>query len=187
MSIVLIAASVAAAVIHFALGPEHAAELGWLGAGFYAAGALQLGWAGLAVLATLRRGAPRPWTSALLPAGIGINVAILAAWVISRTVGLPAGDQPWTPEAIGISDAITAILEGAVVLGLVRERRGRAADLAPASVGPTDGHPALLGAAPVLALILVAAVVAVGAPHAHADGETHDAPSGAVEARPHGH
>ena len=196
MSISLVAASIAAAAIHFALGPEHVDDLGLLGAGFYLAGLLQLGWAGLAILASRARPGDDVRTGAarfLVPAGIGINVAILAAWLVSRVVGLPAGAHPWTPEAIGISDAITAVLEGGLLIGLLRASRPRpttesttAADRRPAS-----DYPALVGAIPTLALILVAAVTAVATPHAHA-GATHgaggtDAGIEASEAQPHTH
>ena len=176
MPISLVAASVAAAAIHFVVGPEHVQELGLLGAGFYLAGVLQLAWAGLAVGAFRRQG--RAWMSvrrALGPAGIAINAAILGGWLVSRIVGLPAGEHPWTPEAIGMSDAVAAILEASLVLGLARATRRPITDLAPATVPRTGGYPSIVGAAPILALILVATIAAVGAPHAHAEGASHDA------------
>ena len=119
-SLVLIAASTAAAIVHLALGPEHLEELGGLGLGFYAAGLLQLGWAVLASMAVLpgRNGRWR-LARAAVPAGIALNVALLLAWLISRTVGLPAGERPWTPEAFGLSDGITALLEAGIVIGLL--------------------------------------------------------------------
>ena len=185
MSITLAAASIAAAVIHFALGPEHVEELGWLGLGFYLAGLLQLGWVGLAVAARARGASATAAARAVIPAGIAINGSILAAWVVSRTVGLPAGAEPWTPEAIGISDTITALLEGALILGLALAWRRRATGLAPSPAPGTGGYPSLVGAAPILALILVATVTAVGTPHAHAEGADHDA--GTMTQEPHGH
>jgi hypothetical protein len=178
MSISLVAASLAAAAIHFALGPDHVEELGSLGGGFYVAGALQMSWAVLAI------GLPRIHRSAdvrvdavrlLVPAGIAINTGVLAAWVVSRTVGLPAGEHPWTPEAIGVTDAVTALLEGGLVLGLIRGwRRHPGTGLEPGQPAPSGTGPSILGAAPILALILVATVTALGTPHGHADGTGHE-------------
>jgi hypothetical protein len=130
---VAVAASIGAGVIHLGLGPEHLDELGWLGWGFHVAGAAQIGWAvAAACFLVLRDGglagsraagsfARRIRRPAL--AGIAINVAILGAWVVSRTVGLPAGETPWVAEPIARADSITALLETAVVAGLLVARR----------------------------------------------------------------
>jgi hypothetical protein len=164
MPLILIAASLAAAVIHFALGPEHLEELGALGLGFYVAGALQLGWAVLA-LAAARTGA-RSWlTRTVVPVGIVLNVSITLAWVVSRTVGLPAGEQPWTPEAIGIPDAISALLEAGIVAGLFAESARRPVRAVSRSRG--RARLALVGVASMLVLIGVATVTAVGAHESH--------------------
>lgn len=121
-----VAASAGAGVIHLAHGPAHLAELGALGAGFYLAAALQLGWAVLAfaVLVAFRPGSNARGTAALATSGIAINGAILAAWVTSRVVGLPAGAAPWTPEQIGIADGISAVLQGLLVVSLIATLRG---------------------------------------------------------------
>ncbi len=127
---------------------------------------------------------------AIVSSGIAINLAILAAWLVSRSVGLPAGEHPWTPEAVGTSDAITAILEGGLLLGLLRIQRGRATAEPASSAGKraapgTGAYPSIVGAAPILALIVVAAIAAVGAPHAHADGASHDSSVMTLEHEPH--
>lgn len=121
-----IAASAGAGLIHLAHGPAHLDELGTLGAGFYLAAALQLVWAAVAVTVLAGSGtdSSHRGTAVLAASGIAINGAILAAWVISRTIGLPAGEAPWTPEAIGLPDALTAILQGLLVVGLVATLRG---------------------------------------------------------------
>jgi hypothetical protein len=69
--------------------------------------AFQLGWGALVVL--------RPSRGALLW-GAGANAAIAAIWVVSRTVGLPIGPQPWVPEPIGVVDVIAAAAESVVAL-----------------------------------------------------------------------
>jgi hypothetical protein len=146
------ALSIGAGLIHFAFGPEHVTELGLLGYGFYLSGALQVGWAVvLGLVVALRRSERR--ASALRPvarAGIAINVVVLAAWAWSRIFGLPAGDTPWVPEAIGTPDAICGLLEAALVLGLVGWLRGWRVML------PVSSRP-LAFAAPVLAIALIAA------------------------------
>ena len=192
MSVVLVAASIAAGVVHLAQGPEHVDELGWLGAGFYVAGLLQLAWAALNLLAArtqpVRGAGHRLGARRLLtPAGLAVNAGVLVAWLISRTIGLPAGDHPWTPEAVGMSDTITAVLEGGLLIALGLSLR-RHPDQEPASAtAPSGGVPSLVGAAPVLALILVAAIAALGAPHGHADADAHDAGAATKNVTPHGH
>lgn len=69
--------------------------------------AFQLGWGGLAVL--------RPSRGALIW-GAAVNAAIVALWIMSRTVGMPIGPQPWVPEPVGVVDAIAAVAESVVVL-----------------------------------------------------------------------
>ena|SRR5215210_8185083 len=179
MPLILIAASTAAAFVHFALGPEHLEELGTLGLGFYLAGMLQAAWA-LAAVVVWRGREPRPRVRTTLgDIGIGLNAAVLVAWVVSRVVGLPAGADAWTPEPVGLSDSITALLEAGLVATLL-VRRGRStsspahAQPGPESLIAVPERPSLVGAAPMLALILVATVTAVGAPHAHAEGAAHD-------------
>ena len=99
---ILIAASLGAAAIHFALGPHHVEELGALGLGFYLAAIIQV--IIPAALLVARHRAGRAFRSIVL-AGVGVNVVILAAWAVSRVVGLPAGPEPWIPEAIGVADS----------------------------------------------------------------------------------
>lgn len=126
------ALSIGAGVIHFALGPEHVGELGPLGFGFYLSGALQLGWAlvvgallvGVQLLVRADVAPSRPAVHAVAVSGIVINLAILAAWVVSRVVGLPVGEMPWTPEAVGRPDAVAGTLEAVLVVGLVGSIRG---------------------------------------------------------------
>ena len=87
--------SLGAAAIHLAAAPHHYAELGDLGAGFVGRRVFQAAWARAALRATTRRTA---WI------GIVVNLAIVAAWVVSRSVGLPVGTGTLAPESIGLPD-----------------------------------------------------------------------------------
>lgn len=168
-----IAASAGAGLVHLAHGPAHLEELGALGLGFYVAAALQLGWAAavLAALAGSRSGWSRRRAAALAASGIAINGAILAAWAMSRVVGLPAGAMPWTPQAIGPADGISTILEGLLVVGLTAARRGWALPRLPRVRALSTG-----GAAIAILLIITGTAVAIGpseAGHTHQPGSEH--------------
>lgn len=120
------AASIGAGIIHVALGPAHVEELGALGYGFFLSAALQLGWAAVLLIVVkgfAGRASKRSLRSVAI-SGIAINAAILAAWAWSRVYGLPAGDAPWTPEAVGRPDAIAGAFEGPLVLGLAASLQG---------------------------------------------------------------
>ena len=109
--LVLVAAacSVGAAGIHFAVTPEHLAEYRPFGLFFIAIAILQALWAILALRYPRR---------SLLLAGAAANLATLALWAFTRTKGLPIGPEPWTPEALGLLDAITAVFEVGLVSSL---------------------------------------------------------------------
>jgi hypothetical protein len=95
--------------------------------------AFQLGWAALVVL--------RPSREALIW-GAAANGVIVALWVMSRTVGVPVGPQPWVPEPVGAVDAIAAaecviVLAASCVVTAVRSAFARraVARMAPLLVG----------------------------------------------------
>lgn len=171
-----IAASAGAGMIHLAHGPAHVTELGTLGAGFYVAAGLQLGWAALtfAALARSRTDSADRGAAALAASGIAINGGILAAWVLSRVVGLPAGEAPWTPERIGIADGVTAVLQGVLVVGLMASLRGW-------KLPRRAGVQRLATAAAAVAVLLIATGTAVATSpsevgHAHQPGHESAAP-----------
>ncbi len=166
------AASAGAGAIHLALGPEHVEQLGALGLGFFVAAGLQLAWAALAILRALSLGRhpPSRGVGFLVPSGIAINVAILVAWAVSRSIGLPAGQLPWAPESIGLSDAVASVFEGSLVVGLVAWRRGWRPTLAVKSRAMP-----LAGAALAIALISAGTVAAsrpAGPAHTHGTERT---------------
>ena len=113
----------------------------------------------------------RPSRPALAAAAL-VNLAVAAAWAVSRTSGL-AIDGFGEREAVGLQDLTATIAEvvaaGAALLALAMRPAGR----------PLDGRRLV----PVLVLAAVPALVGMSAPHTHSDAHTgvHD------EAAPHGH
>lgn len=156
-SIVRIVAGLAigAAAIHLAATPHHYTELGDLGAGFLAAGVFQAGWA----RAVLTASSPRT-------AWIGVigNIGIVLAWIVSRSIGLPIGARPWTPEAIGLPDGAATIFELLIVAGLTVRLVG--IDRALVARWAPVGSIAAIAVVPALGLTLLAtslAAVAIAA------------------------
>jgi hypothetical protein len=158
---VVIAACVGAAAIHFAYAPAHFDHETAHGLFFLAAAWAQVG---AAVALARWRERPAGWWAA-----VGVNAAIVAVWVVSRTAGVPGYDA----ESIGLADAVaTALALGAVAGSLAALR-------VPAVRRSASRVPALAGGA--AAAVLVVAVSASVTPsiagsqgadrHGHAAGE----------------
>ena len=116
---IVAALSLGAGAIHLAAAPHHFDEIGDLAAGFLVSGVFQAAWARLALAGPSRR---------TVAVGIVVNLAIVAAWAFSRTVGLPVGLEPWTPEAIGLPDGAwpssSSLLAAGLAIRLARPRPG---------------------------------------------------------------
>jgi hypothetical protein len=164
------AASAGAALVHAAAAGSHTGDDG-LQLLFSVCAALQLGWAAL-VLASHRR--------AVLLVGVVLNGGAVAAWLASRTVGLPIVDSLKDVEAVGLQDSVAALLGALAALGAV-------ACLLPDVVRRSFGAAWVVagtGAALLLAVPAMAADHAHGsASHAHGHGEGEEA---ATEAHAHG-
>src|ERR1700737_3116359 len=106
---ILAAMSGAAAVVHFAFASAHFSEYWVYGAFFVAAGWYQLAWA-IGVVA-------RP-SRLLIAAGV-LNLGIIAAWALSRTVGVGFGPHGSATEAVALPDVLATVREGLVVIGAV--------------------------------------------------------------------
>ena len=104
--------SAGAGVIHIAMTPIHAGSAWQEALGFAAAGWFQLVTAGI-VLAN--RGGKRFYELVAVA-----NLVFIGAWIYSRTVGLPFGENPNVAESIGAIDAVCAALEVGVVLIALR-------------------------------------------------------------------
>ncbi|CAN5201426.1 hypothetical protein BH20ACT24_BH20ACT24_02370 [soil metagenome] len=106
LTVALAVMSSAAAGIHGTLAPTHAREHWLLGVSFAAAAVYQLMYAFVVLV--------RP-SRLVLRAGLAGNALIAAAWVASRTVGLPFGGAGGTPEPVGFVDGLTTAYELAIV------------------------------------------------------------------------
>ncbi|MDQ1467432.1 MAG: hypothetical protein QOH10_1847 [Actinomycetota bacterium] len=103
----LAAASAGAGAIHLAMVPAHWAESIPEGLGFAICGWLQLAFAAFVLT--------RP-SRALLRFGIVLNLAAIAAWIVSRTAGLPFGPNSGHAEIAGFVDITCVAFEGALVV-----------------------------------------------------------------------
>lgn len=100
------ALSVGAATIHFAVVFEHFAEYTLYGVFF-----LVISWAQLIWPAVLLWRPSRLW----LWLGIAGNAVVIAAYVASRTIGLPFGPDLHHSESVGALDVVSCILEFALI------------------------------------------------------------------------
>lgn len=99
--------SAGAASIHFAVTADHFEEWWAFGAFFAVIGAAQLLWAALVMASPSRL---------LIRLGVFGNAAVVALWVVTRTVGTLIGPDPTTPESVGVADSLATAFEFGVVL-----------------------------------------------------------------------
>jgi hypothetical protein len=150
--------SLAAAGIHFAVIGDHFEEHVAFGLFFAVVAWGQALWA-VGILLFPGRG--------LLVAGLAGNLVVVVTWVVSRTVGVPIGPEPWTAEAIGAADLVSTILELVIVVGCGLELGRRSAV-----------ETRRVGRVPALALVLSLAVLSTAA-IATGSGHTHVRNAGA--------
>ncbi len=99
-------ASLGAGLIHIAVVREHLGELPFLGVSFAVIGLAQVGWG---MWALSRDSVPAPRTTAV------VTLGLIAAWVMSRTVGLSLNPLTSVPEPVGVADVLCVVLEAAVI------------------------------------------------------------------------
>ena len=158
--VLLAALSAAAGVIHLVMVPSHMAESTVEGIGFAVAGWSQLVIAALVFIAPSR---------ALLRATVVANLAFIGAWVVSRTAGLPFGENAGHAESVGFLDLTCVALEAALILAscAVLARPG----LGSALRGPRLGLAAVV---PIGILALTTAAIASPGARNHAHGSHGD-------------
>jgi hypothetical protein len=120
---VVAALLVGAGAVHFAMAPSHFGESAVEGWGFLIAGWLQVALAVAVVLRPSRR---------VATAVMAVSVASVAAWAVSRTVGLPFGAHAGHEEDVTIVDGLTVAMElaaiaaaGALLLPVAQRFRSR--------------------------------------------------------------
>ena len=100
--------SAATAVIHFAVAGAHFQEYWIFGVFMLVVAWLQALWAAAVVIR------PSRW---LIASGAIFNTAVIAVYLITRTVGDVVGPTPASVEPVGFGDALCTVLEAAVVAG----------------------------------------------------------------------
>lgn len=138
--------SVAVGLIHFAVIEQHFTEFWLYGAFFVAVGLFEMLWA-LLILAVPSR--PVYW------AGVIINALTVAAYLVTRTVGVLVGPSAHKTEMIGFGDLTATAFEGLLVLGsllLLVRSWGRAGVRAPTSEALTGAVAVAVAAFTVLAM-----------------------------------
>ena len=105
-----------------------------------------------------------------LVAAAAVNLVVAGGWLASRTTGIPMIDGLAQVEAVGIQDLMATVLE--VAAGVAALVAVRNPDRLPVS-----------SFSPLLAIVLVPALVGMVAPHDHGDhgGHGHDAAAGGHE------
>jgi hypothetical protein len=168
----LAALLVGAAAIHLAMAPSHLGESTVEGTGFLVSAWVQMG---LAVALVVR---PARWA---LGATVVASIALIAAWAVSRTAGLPFGEHAGHAESVSLVDGATVALEAvaAVVAAALLLRRG----------GWITRSTGVAFAGAFGALALTSAAIASPAARDHAAGSHGDHAAGHVDgaAEPAGH
>jgi hypothetical protein len=102
----LVAFSLGAGVIHFAVSGGHF-DVGWAHGLFFAVVAwLQISWA-VAIMV-------RPTRWLLAAAAVG-NSIVIATWAMSRLWGVPVGPDAWTREPVSLADGLATGFEFGIV------------------------------------------------------------------------
>lgn len=113
---VAVLGSLGAASIHATVISEHFREYPPAGVFFVVTCAAQAAWAAAVVW--------RP-TQPLLVAGLLGNGGVAALWLVSRTVGVPFGENGGGREVVGVADAVCTVVEVLVVFAVLAAlRRG---------------------------------------------------------------
>lgn len=113
----------AAGAVHGMAGPEHMAEWWAYGVFFYGAATAQVALAILLLTQGIEGwGGWQAVRRNVYTAGIVGTLAIIALWVVTRTLGVPIGPEAGDVEAVGVLDGVSKALEVALIAVLVRLR-----------------------------------------------------------------
>lgn len=154
--------SAGAAVIHFSVAGGHF-DVSWAHGAFF----VTIAWLQAVCAAVVLY---RP-SRLLLLAGATVNLAVIATWIVSRTVGVPVGPTAGLPELVHFEDALaTAFEAGFVGLSIAALRWKVLTRTAPSALLSA----ATLILAPVVVVLTSAALVS-----ASHEGGHHAMPGGA--------
>lgn len=176
----LAALSVGAAVIHMIVAANH---LGgpWQETAFFAAAALaQLVWAGAIAVSDAR---------GVLITGLAGNVALVAVWLLSRTVGVPVGAHAGEVLSVGLTDVVSQLLHVLFIAGaglLLARHRARARWPVPRALAGAS-LAVLLAVVPLTAAAAGVAAFDDGYEQDHRHGQEHEAGEVSPEEGEHGH
>lgn len=147
-------ASAGAALIHFAVAPDHWQEWAASGLFFVSLAAFQLIWSSILMI--------RPATP-VLAAGIAVNLGSVALWSLSRTTGAPFGPHAGEPEVVQAAGLCALLLQTYVVMaaGWIWYR-GRRSDLV-----SRFGYGVVLTGAGTVVAMSVTIGIASGLQHGH--------------------
>lgn len=151
-----------AAIIHFAMVPQHMSEWAPEGWAFLMAGWAQIA---LAITVVLR---PTRWVMTLAALA---SLAFVAAWVVTRTVGPPFGPHSGVAEPAAFIDIACVVLEGVAVLVAITA-------MARPRLGADWNSQALVLASVVPVAALVVATSAIASPSASHHAHSAGCPSG---------
>lgn len=153
--------SFGAGAIHLVMVPQHAQESMRMGVAFAIAGWIQIAF-GAAMLSKTKR----VWVQLSIIA----NLVFIAAWALSRTVGLPAFTGDAGVEKAGSVDVLCVAFEGVLVIGSI------ALLVAPDMLKKLK-QPALIAGAILPVAILVGTTAVLASPsaanHSHGGGDDH--------------
>jgi hypothetical protein len=95
----------------------------------------------------------------LLGAGAVVSVLVVMLWAVSRTIGLPIGPEPWSPEPLGAIDSIASGDEAFLALLVILQ-------LSAGSAGALLRRLRQVATAGGLGLVLLSSL-ALAVPHTH--------------------
>jgi hypothetical protein len=171
----VVAASIGAAVIHFAYTPVHFTE-NTVHVVFF----LFVAWAQLGTAFAIAR-----WRESRWPwvAAAALNAAVIAIWFVSRTAGVPGSD----PEPFGFPDALASGLEAIAVAGSLVALRPTVLQRPAPRLNPVVGGVVALA---VVGLVSASVTPSIAGEHGHDNaatggGDAHD--MAGMEGMDHGH
>ena len=173
---ILAALSLGAAAIHLVAAPSHFVEIGDLAIGFMLAAGFQGAWARWCLTGPSER---------IVALGIAGNLAILAAWAWSRTIGLPLSGG-LTQEGVGLPDGAAVAFELVLVAGLIGLAAGRRVTGRMTALRPVARSVGAIAVVPVVGLVLILTSLATIAIAAGLDHGLPSVPPGASSGMDHG-